>query len=213
MALIEEFLGREGSEVRIEVGPFSDPTLTQALAERRFAIIEWNLVLVRTLSDRLRTGQKTDIEVQSVSSGDDALIWAETLTRSFMERDDIGEEEVGLALPMTKTSSLHCFLARTKKGTPIGAAAMGIRDGVATLFGAAVLPLHRRTGAHQALIQVRLDAAIAYGCEIATSSTLPGSAAQRNIERWGFRAAYPKVLMQHEGTQAPRSKRVSFEDL
>jgi GNAT superfamily N-acetyltransferase len=130
-----------------------------------------------------------------------------------MERDNIGEEEVALALPMTKTSSLHCFLARTKKGTPIGAAAMGIRDGVATLFGAAVLPLHRRTGAHQALIQVRLDAAIAYGCEIATSSTLPGSAAQRNIERWGFRVVYPKVLMQRDTPQGPRSKRVSFEDL
>lgn len=41
----------------------------------------------------------------------------------------------------------------------------------------------------------RLARARELGCEVAYSVTLPGTASRRNMERAGFRVAYPKVLM------------------
>jgi hypothetical protein len=40
--------------------------------------------------------------------------------------------------------------------------------------------------------------AAAQGCTLAATSTLPATPSQRNMERLGFRIAYPKVVMVRE---------------
>jgi ribosomal protein S18 acetylase RimI-like enzyme len=193
---LEEFLEKDGSLARVELTPFTHRSLAKRLARRKYGVVEWSHVLVRALSERLSpVGAAANVDV-TVTNRDHAKLWATTLARSYMEEESgATDEEIDLALPMTATSSLHCFLARAA-GEAVGAAVMGVHDGVASLFGAAVMPDHRERGAHRALIQARLEAAIEYGCDVATCSAPPCSGAERNLERWGFKHAYAKVVMQ-----------------
>ena len=88
-----------------------------------------------------------------------------------------------------------CYLAVSEKGEPAGGAASAIRDGLATMFADSIIPRFRRLGLHRELIAARLNEALAQGCDLATASTLPGSASQRNYERMGFEVVYTKVTM------------------
>ena len=56
-------------------------------------------------------------------------------------------------------------------------------------------PAFRRRGAQGALLRARLARARELGCRVASSSTLPGTASRRNMERAGFHVAYPKLVM------------------
>src|SRR5258706_7983666 len=82
---------------------------------------------------------------------------------------------------------------------PIGGAALSWFDGVAFVNGSGVRPAFRRRGAQGALIRRRLQRARELGCELACSSTLPGTSSRRNMERHGFSVAYPKVVMLKDG--------------
>jgi ribosomal protein S18 acetylase RimI-like enzyme len=86
---------------------------------------------------------------------------------------------------------------------PVGAATLAVSGGVATLSGAGVLPEYRRRGVQSALISARMDAGSAAGCELASSSTWTGTTSQRNLERLGFRIAYPKVVLVRDAPQTP----------
>jgi hypothetical protein len=66
---------------------------------------------------------------------------------------------------------------------------------LATLFADSTIAEFRRAGLHRELIAARLNDAAAQGCDLATSSTLPGSGSQRNYERLGFQVAYTKLTM------------------
>src|SRR5258706_4356144 len=78
---------------------------------------------------------------------------------------------------------------------PIGGAALSWCDGVAFVNGSGVRPAFRRRGAQGALIRARLDRARTLGCGLASSTTLPGTASRRNMERHGFSVAYPKIVL------------------
>ena len=72
---------------------------------------------------------------------------------------------------------------------------VALHDGVATLSGTGVREAFRGRGLQAALIHARLAWAAAQGCTLAATSTLPATPSQRNMERLGFRIAYPKVVM------------------
>jgi ribosomal protein S18 acetylase RimI-like enzyme len=58
------------------------------------------------------------------------------------------------------------------------------------------VPEGRRRGAQQALLDARLRAAAARGCDLAMVVTAAGSASQRNSERNGFKVAYTRTKWQ-----------------
>jgi hypothetical protein len=78
-------------------------------------------------------------------------------------------------------------------GRPIAAAALAIHEGVALLAGASTIPMDRRRGAHSALFRSRLEYGRRIGCDLAMVCTEPGSAAQRNAQRYGFQVAYSRT--------------------
>jgi GNAT superfamily N-acetyltransferase len=88
-----------------------------------------------------------------------------------------------------------CYMAASETGEPSGGGAAAIRDGLATLFADSVITRFRRQGYHRELIAARLNEALAQGCDMATASTLPGGASQRNYERLGFEVVYTKVTL------------------
>ncbi len=71
-------------------------------------------------------------------------------------------------------------------GRPVGCASLTIRDGVATLGGMSTLPGERGRGVQRAMILHRLRVAHDRGCDVVTSSAVPGGASERNLIRHGF---------------------------
>ena len=75
-------------------------------------------------------------------------------------------------------------------GRPLGCASLTIRDGLATLGGMSTLPEVRGQGIQTALIRHRLRVAAASGCDLATSTAVPGDVSERNLLRQGFRCVF-----------------------
>ncbi len=71
-------------------------------------------------------------------------------------------------------------------GRPVGCASLTVREGVATLGAMSTMPAERGRGVQSALIVHRLRTAIELGCDIATTTAVPGGDSERNLLRHGF---------------------------
>ena len=194
---IEEVLGKPA---RIELSPFADASLARELAAHAYVVVEWNHVLVGSVAraiegdGRRELDDARDVSVRTVRPGEES-IWARVVNQGFTDRDDVSAEAIAMALPSTRAQKIRCVLAWQRE-TVVGASAMGVHDGIASLFGSAVRVGARRRGVQRAFIRERLAFAREHACDLVTACTLPGTGSQRNLERWGLRVAYPKVLMQ-----------------
>jgi GNAT superfamily N-acetyltransferase len=83
-------------------------------------------------------------------------------------------------------------------GRPLGCASVTVRDGLATLGGMTTLPAERGRGVQSALIAHRLHLALAAGCDLAVSSTMPASVSERNLHRAGLRPVFETVTLTRE---------------
>jgi GNAT superfamily N-acetyltransferase len=94
--------------------------------------------------------------------------------------------------PWLDTPSFHCFIASVA-GEPAGLGILHVRDGAASFVNAMTLPSMRGRGVQSALIQARIDRAVAEGCDVLVSQCRPGSVSERNQIRAGFVLACTKV--------------------
>ncbi|WP_224248005.1 GNAT family N-acetyltransferase [Hyalangium gracile] len=191
---VEAHLGRGGGAIPIELLPFAHPSLAQELARRGYRVSEFQQVLVRELTHRWP--ESPQVEARPIHPHE-ARALARTVASAFLGREELSEEEATLMLPMTSMPGTTCFIALAD-GEPAGGGTVALHEGVATLSGAGVRERFRGRGLQQALIAARLDWAVRHGCTLASSSTLPGTSSQRNLERMGFFIAYPKVVMVRE---------------
>jgi GNAT superfamily N-acetyltransferase len=113
----------------------------------------------------------------------------------FFEQAELTNDEMDVGRAIFGMPGSLCYLAATEAGEPAAGAALTIRGGLATLFADSTVVRFRRQGFHRELIQARINEALAQGCDLATASTLPGGASQRNYERLGFQVAYTKVTL------------------
>lgn len=189
---IEQFYAALGVPASLALCPLADRSLVEGVARRgyvvRFFLNVFVLPLVG-LSTPFRPAP--GVTVEEVGPEEFAL-WADTVNAGFGG----GPSDPGpnIARVNTACTGVSCFLARVD-GVPAAGAAMEMNDGLAGLFSTATLPEFRGRGAQTALLQARLAAAQALGCDLATVSTSPGSGSQRNVERAGFRLAYTRVKL------------------
>jgi GNAT superfamily N-acetyltransferase len=182
----------EGSR-QFELTPFAHPTLSVLLAERGYRVHEWQLVWSRPVPSEAQAPAPPELEIRRVKPGEEDLFFRAVMA-GFMETEDVPEHAIGLMRPTAFADRHELFLAWLGD-EPIGGASLSYFDGVAFVNGSGVRPTFRRRGAQGALIRVRLDRARELGCDLACSSTLPGTASRRNMERHGFHVAYPKLVM------------------
>lgn len=187
---LEAFFRDRGAVVTIDLCPLAHVSLVESLARRAYRLTEFNTVLVRSLAPGACFPDDP-----AVSEAADADLWARTAGYGFFEHQELTPEEMDIGMALFHSGMARCFLARTPEGAPAAAAAMGIYEGLATLFGDGTVPRFRRRGLQSALIRARLNRAAAQGCDLATATTLPGSASQRNYERLGFQVAYTKAVL------------------
>jgi GNAT superfamily N-acetyltransferase len=188
---IETFFRCRGAPVTIDLCPLADPGLVESLAERGYRPTEFNNVLVKPLAGATRVLTE---RVRRAVPGESGL-WSQTVGEGFFERTELTNDEIDVGRAVFRMPGSLCYLAATEAGEPAAGAALTIRSGLATLFADSTVARFRRQGFHRELISARLNEALAQGCDLATASTLPGGASQRNYERLGFQVAYTKVTL------------------
>jgi GNAT superfamily N-acetyltransferase len=199
LARVEAHLGQAGGPIQVELLPFADPSLAVLLAQRGYRVTEFQQVLIRPLDGPLPDAPAAD--VRPVRSGEEAL-WAHTLAQAFFGREEVAPEESSLILPATRARGTTCFLAQVD-GQPAGGGTVAIHEDIATLSGTGVRERFRGRGLQAALIRARMEWAIRHGCRLVATSTHVATPSQRNMERMGFRIAYPKLVLVREAPASP----------
>ena len=189
--VVEKFLRSRGAGVTIDLCPLAEPRLLEDLVRRGYRPAEFNNVLVKRL---VGTSIVMTPRVRRAVAGE-ADVWSHAVGHGFFEQPDLTTAEMEVGRHVFAMPEALCYLAVAGSREPAGGGAMTVRDGLATLFADATIARFRRQGLHSELIAARLNEAIARGGELASATTQPGSASQRNYERLGFEVAYTKVTM------------------
>ena len=194
LGALETFFRSRGARVAIDICPLADAGLLESLGRRSYRATEFNQVLVKRLAG---------VEIAFTprvrrALPDEADLWSYTVGRGFFEQPNVTTEEMDVGRAIFAMPAL-CYLASTERGEPAAGAALAVHGGLATLFADSTITDFRRLGLHRELIAARLNEALAQGCDLATASTQPGTASQRNYERMGFEVVYTKVTLVRDG--------------
>jgi hypothetical protein len=195
---MERHLSPRGGGRQLEVCPFVDPTLPALLAARAYRVHEWQLVWTRDVgadagAEPAAPSPDAALRVRRIAPGEeDAFL--RCVLAGFLESEDVPADAMALMRPTTFADGYEPYLALLGDEL-VGGGTLAVARGVALFAGAGVRQAFRRLGAQGALLRARLARARELGCTVAYSSTLPGTASRRNMERHGFHVAYPKLVM------------------
>lgn len=190
---VEEFYFRHSTAAQIDVSPYADPSLFEALNRRGFQVAEFNQTLARRISPEERFAAGVEgIEIRAVRS-EETDTWRKVLAQVFFGEHAAQWEDLFTPWAENNPMALAAFSA----GKMIaGAGGLLIPHyNLAAFFGAATLPEAQGRGVQSAFMLARLKVAQQAGCDLAVTLTLPGTTSQRNAERAGFRTAYTKVVV------------------
>ncbi len=192
-----------GVDPEIEVCPWAQPPLLELTAERGYRLRWFRSVLIRPTAhhgDPPPAGVVTSTVVDAVGLAQ----WQESSAVGF---GAVGADPAGkqarlvsdrYADALSRAAGTRLYLASVD-GQPVGAAALTLRDGLATLSGMSTTPPARRRGVQAALLAHRLYDAAEAGCDLAMTSAVPGGVSERNLLRHGFTLAYTKVGVRRSG--------------
>lgn len=207
------FYAQRGVEPRIEVCPFAHASLLRGLAERGFALHEFENVLAREIApdEDLRAqaphGWPEGLEIVRVDPADAAQV------RVFVDVSTSGFRPEGAPIAPALFETTRRIVAHPQcdsylalvNGEPAGGGSVETGTEGAALFGASVLPQFRGRGIQQALILRRLERVRERGGSLACISTHPGIPTERNAIRLGFFMAYSKAILMRQAEAQPRS--------
>lgn len=179
----------------LELSAGADPGLYALLSSRGYRIQMFQQVWMRELVD-LPSNPAPAVLVRPIGP-DEETLFASVVAAGFFERDALSGEGLEIMMPTTQATGNTCFLAFLGQD-PIGACTVGLHEGVAALSGTSVRPRFRGRGGQGAMIQARLAFAREQGCALACSATAPHGPSQFNLQKMGFRVAYPKLEMVRE---------------
>jgi ribosomal protein S18 acetylase RimI-like enzyme len=195
---IEAFFFDRESAAMIHVTPWSDASMLAELGNRGYGIVEFNSVLLRTISsydNDCTISDTTSVRVVTASDGLDAA--ASIAARAFSSEAMPSEELLKFVRPMYDAVGMSTYLAECNGIAAASATAyISAEHRLVGLFGAATLPEFRNRGLQSALIARRMSDAVKQGCDLAVVTTQPGSTSQRNMMRRAFELAYTKSALQ-----------------
>jgi hypothetical protein len=196
---LEDFYRSRGSAVMMEVCPMADSSFVQALGKRGYRIIEFSNMLIREIDARENFPPYAPGITIRTAEPSEARLFAETVSRGFADHFEPTEELINTIQEFFWGPGMIPYFALIE-GKAIGGGTLGIRQGIAGMFGTSTLPEFRKRGAQSALISARLEAGRAAGCDLAMSVTQPSSGSQHNLERQGFRVVYTRAKFTREWT-------------
>jgi len=191
---VERFYFERKSSAQVDVCPYADPSLFEALNQRGFQVAEFNQTLARWISPTEPFGARVGgVEIRRIGK-EQAAEWTTLPARVFF--GDKWQQFAEFFHPWARPDNA-LTLAAIVRGRIVGTASGLIvpEQKLAAFFGAATLPEFRTRGIQSAFMQQRLKVAQQAGCDLAVTLTMPGTTSQRNVERAGFRVAYTKVVV------------------
>ncbi len=191
---LEDFFRSRGARPTIDACPLADPGLFRLLGEAGYVADGFFSVLARVLPEGLAPGPLPPGLRVTRAGPAEADRWLDLVGQGFDERDPPSPETLDILGPNFHAPSSAAYFAWLD-GRPVAGGGMYLHEGVVELGGASTLPAYRRRGAQRALIEARLAAARALGCDLGLVLTRPGSDSQRNVLRAGFWLAYTKVVL------------------
>lgn len=190
---IEQFYANHGLPACIDLCPLADPSLNRLLDWRGFRFEHIFTMLVTPLPGYFQDLELPPGVTVTVASEDQADLWVRTTAQGFSEEDEPSQSVLDVLSGNFYAPNGTCFLAWVDD-QPAGGAGMYIHAGAVELGGASTRRQFRRRGVHTALLDARLAAAQAAGCDLAVVQTSPTSDSKRNLERHGFLLAYNKEV-------------------
>jgi GNAT superfamily N-acetyltransferase len=189
---LEDFFFSRGAPVALELCPFIHPSLIGLVKARAYRLEEFSNVLVRQLRPREKIATPdSDLQVRAALP-QESTQYSEVVAEAFSEYLPISETLRRVIETFSRRPSGRCFLALA--GNEIVAGGCVSEDQrLAEFYGAATLASFRKRGAQSLLIAARLQWAVEQRCDLATTTTQPGSSSQRNYERAGFRVVYTRA--------------------
>ncbi|MDQ3397746.1 MAG: GNAT family N-acetyltransferase [Deinococcota bacterium] len=189
---IERFYEERQAPVALELCPLADSSFLELLGRRGYGIKKFYNVYARSIFPSERLPPEAEVSVRPLNA-DEADLWTATVTDNPTSGPD--PAIMKLAALAFNRPGVRCYLAELA-GEPAGAAALYMREGLASPMFAFTRPDFRRRGVQTALLQARLAAAARAGCDLATTTTSPpGNTSQRNLQRAGFGIVYTKMVM------------------
>lgn len=199
---LEGFYRQRNSPCALEISPLVEISLLQELVLRAYRPIEQSNVLIQPLTQvasyesnhgsSLETSEARTEGIVRITKQEESQRWSkaslegwqppsewEPFFRSF--GDLVSQSEALIPVVWEVNSEFQATALLVLCGE------------VAILAGASTRPSFRRRGAQNRLLDARLEIARNAGCRYAMMAAIPGSASQRNAERWGFRVAYTRT--------------------
>ncbi len=193
---LEDFFRTRGAPAILELSSFASPSFLEMLNRRGYTVVEFSHVMWRKCEHGKKFAPASSgIAIRELAANlrpEEAKLYTEVVSKGFAELLPVTQELLDVVEGFCYDPQGRCFLA-SMDGHPAGGGAAALFDGVGTLGGASVLPQFRRRGIHAALMVARMSWLASQQCEWFLSVAHPGSASQRNMERFGFRLAYARM--------------------
>lgn len=192
---IESFYFERESEAQVDVSPYADASLFEALNVGRFQVAEFNQTLARWLkSEDTFDPTPPGFEIRGIR-GDEAQAWSSMLAQIFFPPEMVAQYDK-FFLPWASPEHPLSLAAFVDGRMVAGASGLIVPEHrMAGIFGAGTQADYRGRGIQQAFMRERLRLAQQHGCDLAVTLTMPGTSSQRNAERAGFGVAYTKVVV------------------
>ena len=189
----EAFFERRGAPSTVELASHAPADLLAWLSGRGYLAVEFEAILARRLGhvEMPRKIREGPFELRPTGP-EDAHAWGRLLSTCFVGEEREALVAFGVAATRAPQSTAWFIL---REGEPVGCTAMRLDHEVASLGATAVLPEHRRAGAHAFALHARLCMAADWGNSWAKLEVAPGSESHRNVARAGFDAAYTRVQL------------------
>jgi len=185
LAALIPFYEDAGIACQVDVLPDRWPAVGSALRDAGFELQGWSCTSAGApheaalgVSDRVR------VEPVGPAELDQALSIAAVVLQQSPPSPAVVEQR--RADLVAQRDAYELYLARVD-GEPAAIAAVFFHDRGAYLAGAMTLPAMRRRGCQLALLERRVQAAAARGCDLVVTATLGDNESQRNVERAGLR--------------------------
>jgi GNAT superfamily N-acetyltransferase len=197
------FYADRGSPARIEIPPTIHESWVRDLAHAGFRVRRFENVFARELvaGEVYPAAAPPGLEIRRVDPADPVEVarYARIVASGFAGPEGATADEIALNERIARHPAVVAAVAWLD-GEAVGAGTADVAPAgeprVGGLFALTVLPPWRRRGIQQALVAWRLGALRDRGCAVATISSLPGVATERNARRQGFSLAYTKVQLE-----------------
>jgi GNAT superfamily N-acetyltransferase len=192
---VEAFYALRGTDARVLVSPYADPSLFEHLGDRGFRLVELDTVLVRRMKLADREVPRREGVVVRRASLADAAAWVRTSLIGFAPPGSDPDLSRAPLFEAGFDDPANTFLTGVVDGVAAGGAALRVEGSTGYFFAASTVPAFRGRGVQGALIAARVALAAEAGCDFVYTVTSAGTGSQRNFERAGFGPVYSQALL------------------